>query len=85
MGAKPGLPIKTSFFSDSGLIFGETLLYLLSIHSQPGDDMVSRTTDGTRFSDGVSSAVVRRALVAPAAIIAPGALISIIIIRQTTR
>jgi len=47
--------------------------------------MVSRTTDDTRFSDGVSSAVVRRALVAPAAIIAPGALISIIIIRQTTR
>ena len=47
--------------------------------------MVSRTTDDTRFSDGVPSAVVRRALIAPAAIIAPGALISIIIIRQTTR
>ena len=47
--------------------------------------MVSHTTDGNRFSDGVSSAVVRRAIVAPAAIIAPSALISIIIIRQTTR
>ena len=47
--------------------------------------MVSRTTDGNRFSDGVPSAVVRRTLVAPAAIIAPSALISIIIIRQTTR
>ena len=46
--------------------------------------MVSHTTDGNRFSDGVSSAVVRRTLVAPAAIIAPSALISIII-RQTTR
>ena len=47
--------------------------------------MVSHTTDGNRFSDGVSSAVVRRAIIAPAAIIAPSALISIIIIRQTTR
>ena len=46
--------------------------------------MVSHTTDGNRFSDGVSSAVVCRALIAPAAIIAPSALISIII-RQTTR
>ena len=47
--------------------------------------MVSYTTDGNRFNDGVSSAVVRRAIIAPSAIIAPNALISIIIIRQTTR
>ena len=46
--------------------------------------MVSHTTDGNRFSDGVPSAVVRRALIAPASIIASSALISIII-RQTTR
>ena len=45
--------------------------------------MASRRTDGNRFSDGVPSAVVLRAL-APIGIIASDAMIAIII-RQTTR
>ena len=46
--------------------------------------MASRRTDGSRFSDGVPSAVVLHALISPIGIIASDAMIAIII-RQTTR